>query len=45
MSNAPVTMTWNVRFQNGTKGQRRLRTGPSSNATRSPVGRVRVSRG
>ena len=43
--NAPVTMTWNVRFQNGTKGQRKIRTGPSPNATCSLVGRVpRISR-
>ena len=45
MSNAPVTMTWNVRFQTETKGRRRIRTGPSPNAPRSPVGRVpRISR-
>jgi len=44
-SNAPVTMTWNVRFQNGTKGQRKIRTGPSPKVIRSPVGRVpRISR-
>jgi hypothetical protein len=43
--NAPVTVTWNVRFEHAKRGRRRLQKGPSPNAPRSPQGRVpRISR-